>query len=458
MIIKKILITTSALVAVNLIPVVSAEEITLEKLNSRTKVLEGNLGMKTDEIKKLKKNKSVKAGSGLKWESKKKNAKGQIFGRINIQSGFTGTDDNTNTVTTNSDQLHYKRIRLGASGQIGQVSFKIEPDFAPLMETVVDGSVDFKDVWVGYKFKMAGIKHKFIVGNDQTPCGLEVQNSSRFMNHIERHGTLSSWCQGERTKGYRLLSGGKNWTTHLSYSVGEGGNSDTDLAHGTYGVRSTYSPAVFNKKGKQWLHTGFMWGRNKADGGDNDWGSSSTDASSFISSGPRLDILKTGEHEDATRYGIELAFGQGPLDVQYERMWMDVDGCAGDALTGGSCTSTAAKYDFSAWSHYATVSYFLPFGQGKRMRAYNPNKGKYERIKASNATMIAYRYGYQDYADAANNKTRGDITDHTFTLNYFFNPYHSVQVEYYTATFDFSDATNASDKVDAFQLNWRIDF
>ena len=458
MITKKILITTSALVAVNLIPVVSAEEITLEKLNSRTKVLEGNLDMRTDEIKKLKKNKSVKAGTGLKWESKKKNAKGQIFGRINIQSGFTGTDDNTNTVTTNSDQLHYKRIRLGASGQIGPVSFKIEPDFAPLMETAEDDSVDFKDVWVGYKFKMAGIKHKFIVGNDQTPCGLEVQNSSSFMNHIERHGTLSSWCQGERTKGYRLLSSGKNWTTHLSYSVGEGENSDTDLAHGTYGVRSTYSPVMFNKEGKQWLHTGFMWGRNKADGGDNDWGSNSTDASSFISSGPRLGILKTGEHEDATRYGIEFAFGQGPFDVQYERMWMDVDGCAGDALTGGSCTSTAAKYDFSAWSHYVTVSYFLPFGQGKKYRNYNPNKGKYERIKASNATMIAYRYGYQDYADAANNKTRGDITDHTFTLNYFFNPYHSVQVEYYTATFDFSDATNASDKVDAFQLNWRIDF
>ena len=72
MITKKILITTSALVAVNLIPVVSAEEITLEKLNSRTKVLEGNLDMKIYEIKKLKKNKSVKADTGLKWESKKK--------------------------------------------------------------------------------------------------------------------------------------------------------------------------------------------------------------------------------------------------------------------------------------------------------------------------------------------------------------------------------------------------
>ena len=60
MIIKKILITISALIAINLIPVVSAEEITLEKLNSRTKVLEGNLDMRTDEIKKLKKNKSVK--------------------------------------------------------------------------------------------------------------------------------------------------------------------------------------------------------------------------------------------------------------------------------------------------------------------------------------------------------------------------------------------------------------
>ncbi len=421
MIIKKILIITTALIAINLIPVVSAD-------------------------------------TGLKWESKNKNIKGQIFGRINIQSGFTDTDDNTNTVTTNSDHLYYRRIRLGASGQIGPVSFKIEPDLAPYMETVLDGNIDFKDVWVGYQFKMNGIKHKFIVGNDQTPCGLEVQNSSSFMNHIERHGTLSSWCPGERSKGYRLLSSGKNWTTHLSYSVGEGKNSDTDLTHGTYGVRATYSPLAFNKKEKQWLHTGFMWGYNKVDGGDNDWGSSSTDASRFISSGPRLNILKTGEHKDATRYGIELAFGQGPLDVQYERMWMSVDGCGGNALTGGSCNSVAAEYDFNAWAHYATVSFFLPFGQGKRMRAYNPNKGRYERIKASNAAMVAYRYGYQDYADAANNKTRGDIVDHTFTLNYFFNPYHSVQVEYYTATFDFSDATNASDKVNVLQLNWRIDF
>ena len=400
----------------------------------------------------------VSADTGLKWESKNKNIKGQIFGRINIQSGFTDTDDNANTITTNSDYLYYRRIRLGASGQIGSVSFKIEPDFAPYMETVLDGNIDFKDVWVGYQFKMNGIKHKFIVGNDQTPCGLEVQNSSRFTNHIERHGTLSSWCQGERSKGYRLLSSGKNWTTHLSYSVGEGQNSDIDLTHGTYGVRATYSPLVFNKKEKQWLHTGFMWGYNKVDGGDNDWGSSSTDASRFISSGPRLNILKTGEHKDATRYGIELAFGQGPLDVQYERMWMSVDGCGGDALTGESCTSVAAEYDFSAWAHYATASYFLPFGQGKRMRAYNSNKGRYERIKASNAAMVAYRYGYQDYADAANNKTRGDIADHTFTLNYFFNSHHSVQVEYYTATFDFSDATNTSDEGDVFQLNWRIDF
>ena len=400
----------------------------------------------------------VSADTELKWESKNKNIKGQIFGRINIQSGFADTDDNANTITTNSDYLYYRRIRLGASGQIGSVSFKIEPDFAPYMETVLDGNIDFKDVWVGYQFKMNGIKHKFIVGNDQTPCGLEVQNSSRFTNHIERHGTLSSWCQGERSKGYRLLSSGKNWTTHLSYSVGEGQNSDTDLTHGTYGVRATYSPLAFNKKEKQWLHTGFMWGYNKVDGGDNDWGSSSTDASRFISSGPRLNILKTGEHKDATRYGIELAFGQGPLDVQYERMWMSVDGCGGDALTGGSCTSVAAEYDFSAWAHYVTASYFLPFGQGKRMRAYNSNKGRYERIKASNAAMIAYRYGYQDYADAANNKTRGDIVDHTFTLNYFFNSHHSVQVEYYTVEADYSDATNTSDEADVFQLNWRLDF
>jgi len=419
MIIKKILIITSALIAINLIPVVSAD-------------------------------------TGLKWESKNKNIKGQIFGRINIQSGFT--DDNTNTVTTNSDYLYYRRIRLGASGQIGPVSFKIEPDFAPYMETVLDGNIDFKDVWIGYQFKMNGIKHKFIVGNDQTPCGLEIQNSSRFTNHIERHGTLSSWCQGERSKGYRLLSSGKNWTTHLSYSVGEGQNSDTDITHGTYGVRATYSPLAFNKKEKQWLHTGFMWGYNKTDGGDNDWGSSSTDASRFISSGPRLNILKTGEHKDATRYGIELAFGQGPLDVQYERMWMSVDGCGGDALTGGSCTSVSAEYDFSAWAHYVTASYFLPIGQGKKMRNYNPAKGKYGRIKASNAVMVAYRYGYQDYADAANNKIRGDITDHTFTLNYFFNPYHSIQLEYYTADFDFSDSTAKDDNADAVQINWRFDF
>ena len=400
----------------------------------------------------------VSADTELKWESKNKNIKGQIFGRINIQSGFADTDDNANTITTNSDYLYYRRIRLGASGQIGSVSFKIEPDFAPYMETVLDGNIDFKDVWIGYQFKMNDIKHKFIVGNDQVPCGLEVQNSSRFTNHIERHGTLSSWCQGERSKGYRLLSSGKNWTTHLSYSVGEGQNSDIDLTHGTYGVRATYSPLAFNKKEKQWLHTGFMWGYNKVDGGDNDWGSSSTDASRFISSGPRLNILKTGEHKDATRYGIELAFGQGPLDVQYERMWMSVDGCGGDVLTGGSCTSVAAEYGFSAWAHYVTASYFLPFGQGKRMRAYNSNKGRYERIKASNAAMVAYRYGYQDYADAANNKTRGDIADHTFTLNYFFNSHHSVQVEYYTVEADYSDATNASDEADVFQLNWRIDF
>ena len=421
MIIKKNLIITSALIAINLISVVSA-------------------------------------GTWLKWESKNKNIKGQIFGRINIQSGVTDTDDSTNTITTNSDYLYYRRIRIGASGQIGPVSFKIEPDFASYMETVSDSNVDFKDVWVGYQFKMFDIKHKFILGNDQKPCGLEIQNSSRFTNHIERHGTLSSWCQGERSKGYRLHSSSKNWTTHLGYSVGEGKNSDTDLTHGTYGVRATYSPLAFNKKDKQWLHTGFMWGYNKTDGSDNDWGSSRTDASRFISSGPRLNILKTGEHKDATRYGIELAFGQGPLDVQYERMWMSVDGCGGDSLTGGSCTSIGTEYDFSAWSHYVTASYFLPFGQGKIMRAYNPEKGSYERIKVSNAAMVAYRYGYQDYADAANNKTRGDIVDHTFTLNYFFNPYHSVQAEYYRATFDFSDATNTSDKADVFQLNWRTDF
>ena len=105
----------------------------------------------------------VSADTGLKWESKNKNIKGQIFGRINIQSGFADTDDNSNTITTNSDYLYYRRIRLGASGQIGSVSFKIEPDFAPYMETVLDGNIDFKDVWIGYQFKMNDIKYKFIV-------------------------------------------------------------------------------------------------------------------------------------------------------------------------------------------------------------------------------------------------------------------------------------------------------
>ena len=95
---RKLLITTTVL-AVGFIPVVNAAEMTLEKLNSRIEVLEGKLDMRTEQIKKLEKSKSVKAGTGLKWKSKKKNAKGKIFGRVNIQSGFSSTDDDTNTIS-----------------------------------------------------------------------------------------------------------------------------------------------------------------------------------------------------------------------------------------------------------------------------------------------------------------------------------------------------------------------
>lgn len=72
---------------------------------------------------------------------------------VNIQSGFSSTDDDTNTISNDDDQLHYRRIRFGASGQINNVIYKIEPDFAPAMVASSD-SIDFKDIWVGYKLNL----------------------------------------------------------------------------------------------------------------------------------------------------------------------------------------------------------------------------------------------------------------------------------------------------------------
>ena len=100
---RKLLITTTVL-AVGFIPVVNAAEMSLEKLNSRIEVLEGKLDMRTEQIKKLEKSKSVKAGTGLKWKSKKKNAKGNdIKTENNTTSTINKTvfKDNLNIVLLN---------------------------------------------------------------------------------------------------------------------------------------------------------------------------------------------------------------------------------------------------------------------------------------------------------------------------------------------------------------------
>jgi phosphate-selective porin OprO/OprP len=159
-------------------------------------------------------------------------------------------------------------------------------------------------------------------------------------------------------------------------------------------------------------------------------------------------------------FGPEAAFVYGPLSMQSECFVSTVDRVDG-------------KFN-RFWGAYAFVSYFLT-GEN---RPYNKKLGVFDRVRpyenffrvrtadcdvqtGHGAWEVAYRFSYIDMLDNLTVKGAGLATDHTFGVNWYWNPFTRVMFNYVHSLDTYNVAAGqrlTNGNMDIFEMRFAMDF
>jgi phosphate-selective porin OprO/OprP len=162
-----------------------------------------------------------------------------------------------------------------------------------------------------------------------------------------------------------------------------------------------------------------------------------------------------------TAYDLEMASVYGPLSIQSELVYTDVDGINGTP-------------DVDLYGAYVYASYFLT-GEN---RVYSRTSGAFKRVKPFTnffcvrtadgniqsgwgAWELAARYSYLDFTKAypvTNENLAGLLNDFTLGVNWYWNPHMRMMVNY-VHSWGTSPATpGQTAETDILAARWQVDF
>lgn len=430
-----------------------------------------DLEMKTNEIKALQEHaaeadkvKVIMDKKGLQVESKDKNFKFKLGGRIHADSSFhsgdnyaEADDEGKLTPVDANDGTEIRRARMRFEGVFYKDwLFRTEADFA-------DDNVRVKDAFIQY----LGLKDyvTITVGQQKQNFSRELQESSNDMMFTER--SLMNILNNptvDRAIGLNFNSAGENYMAE----VGIFGDSITPARTGTapeidnaadegWGISSrvVFNPIIEKTK---MIHLGVA-GNYRIPDDTGDVAKARGLALVYETTNmSNLDLINTGitKVNDIKQLGLEAAGLYGPFSVgaEYTRMWVDRKGGEDNLELDGWYAEAA--YSLTGESRGYKEGNFRYLEPAKPFSLKNGGLGAWE---------LAARYSTADLNDGK--FEGGELSNITVALNWYINSNVRLMANY-TRLLDIENAAVLTSKgtsltgdnggLDTFMLRGQVAF
>lgn len=375
--------------------------------------------------------------SGLNFATPDNRIQLKLSGRVH-NDWFFGDVDNADA----PDGVRFRRAWLTLSGQLYEdLKFKWQYDFSG------DGKAKWKDVYAQY----TGLEWATItIGQFKEPFSLEEMVSANALTFLERSPVVSLFAPARETGG--MLSGNA-FDGRVTWAVGAFRNSDNfgdgfddeededKAVDGDWDVATRLTAAPwYEDGGEKLLHLGLA-------GVHRDWGGDALRyrARGSYSRGPRLVDTGGFDVEDVNLFGAEAALVLGPLSLQSEYMFADVN------------TKDFGSEDFQG--AYIQASYLLtgehrPY-KGGVFKDIKPLENFSLKDDAWGAWELAARYSWLDLED--DDLSGGKLSAFVVGLNWYLNPNARVMWNYVHSDVD-DRAEGDPDNADLFLMRLQLNF
>lgn len=433
---KKILLATStALLVLSASGASAGDSVTISKAQFN------KLVKRVAELEKATKS-STDKGLGLKIQMKPspkiESADGEFsfqpFGRLHVDQTWFGDD-----LHDHGDNSDVRRARLGFKGKLAKDwKYKIELDFGSEASNVKDTHI----AYTGLK-SLTGLKKTTLkVGNFKPFQSMGNLTSTNYAEFIEESPAVNVFTRDESI-GAGLQLADSNWSFSLgAFGADVGVDDQDDDEQWSLDTRATIAP--INEKGR-YLHLGAS-ASLRTPGAENDSVRFRTRGGTV--SGDRLvDTGTINNVDEYLVYGAELAGVYGPLSLQSEILFTDVE------------TNGASDPSFTSW--YAQAGWFIT-GES---RPYDAASGTFKRVKPKSpfsltdgglgAWELAFRYSNVDLNDG--NVTGGELDLYTIGLNWHVSNHVRFMLDYSQAETD-ANAVVPNDEPNIVLLRAQVDF
>ncbi len=374
--------------------------------------------VKTAEIDKM----PVFSDTKLEMESRDGKFAMGISGRI--QADAYAIDDDGSTMNPMGNGMEFRRVRLAVAGKMfGDWRYKLEVDYAGNVVSIADAYIE-TDLAKGLAFRAGHFKEYYGLEN------LSSDNCNTFME-----ASLASIYTPSQVMGV-----GVTYTDGELFGV-QGGFFTPGVANGGVGQSSDWAATgrayIAPKIGSGLVHAGLHGSYRGFES------SATTKFEQRPEAHAAEKVLRTGNITSPVsevRFGPELAAVFGPVTVQGEYNWSEIE-----RANGLPSISTEGGYAEASW-----------FVTGES-RNYGVKSGTFGRTKATNAIQLAARFSHLDLDDPAlTDARRGTENNVTLGANYYFNPNVRLMLNYIRADVDYTGAKDETYNIvqSRLQLDW----
>jgi len=394
-----------------------------EKLDTaEIKAIREDLALKDNAIKALEEHAAVDSApdsvnlkldkKGIQFETKDKNFKFRLGGRIHADASYS-SDDNlvkrgTNTHVEANDGTEIRRGRMEFLGTFYKDwDFKSQLDFA-------DNNATVKDMFVQYNgLNVATLPLAITFGQQKQAFSRELQESSNDMMFMERSlMNVLNEPTVDRAIGLNIASLNKNWTGQVGiYGDTINANKENNRADEGWSINSRWTYAPINEKTKL-IHLGVAGNYQAPDAKDQvkDNDLKYSYETSHMSNLKLIDTGHISKINNIKMVGLEANGLYGPfaLGGEYTHTWLDRE-------------DGANNLEFDGWYGEASWTITGESRKYKHGKFYKVEPNKIFSLKNGGwgAWEVATRYAEADLNSGAVNG--GQMSNLTVALNWYVN-------------------------------------
>ncbi|HWL67632.1 MAG TPA: porin [Geminicoccus sp.] len=375
-------------------------------------------------------------GEGITLRFLEGRAELNLGGRLYLDLGDGSvSDDDAYDIFDKNVDITQARLELSGSYD-GWLNGAYQYDLA-------DNEAPLKDVALAVAWQPVVVT----VGNVKEPFSLEEVTSDNDIEFMSR-SVANAFAPG-RNVGLAIAAAQDDWTAAAGIY---GGNINESFEDGGTGItaRVTYAPV---RTERDIVHLGGSVGYRDLDSGE---ASFSTTPESDLFNASLVDTGTLDDAQSLTRFGLEAAWQRGPVRVQGEYVFTQVerDGGQGDPDFQGG-------YVMLAWVINGPGR---PYGT--ELPSYGGELGRFEGVELDEAQRVT-RGGYGvfelagrlsgidlDDKDVAGGR-QGDLT---LGLNWYPDENVRVMANYVRAEVDDAPETGGDEHADIFQMRLQVAF